>query len=287
MANRILIALLAVTLLLSSCSNRIPYDKSYDGSGVTVLKASMEQVLMPDAEEQIWQEGSEIGIFCGESRNVKWGMRQIDKDKKTATFFGPRIEGGEGIAYLPYSKSVSASSDGRIPFEINAVEHWKADFKPTAWQYFSSRAKIAVSAIGNDSELMFRYPLAVLEINTDIEKTLFIKAVTIKADVPICGQMSVAADASLSFSPVSEHVAKIIFDSPVETSSEFKAFFIVPPMENESLELSLETEDGTSININVNNLNAQRVDAGNFRVTTLKISAKGISDLNQEIGYLE
>lgn len=262
-------------------------------SGYTRFRVDMEEISMhgefPD--QKIWQEGDMIGVFGSEQgTNVGFFLKEASEGETVAEFYGPLVKGTQITAYFPYGRSVAMEAGG-LPCELASEQNF--DKGQSAQSQFLTYSTRAFAVLDNDDVLHFAYPFGVLEVEVALDEMIVMTGAKLRGRNPISGKFIVDAGVGVSPTGLSYKDISLNFNGmevPSREGDECAVLrFVVPPAfySDGDLVLQIQENDGNMMEVQLGQVEVQRIDCSSFEVASVTVGLSDIPELDIKDGYLE
>lgn len=186
--NRMIYILACLCFMMVSCQEQSLEDVSQKGR--TVIDCDIESLLLEGSSERLWPEGAMIGVYGSEKgNNTPFYLKNADANLKRGEFYGQEVCGDKISAYYPYNPTYSASVDAYSVL-LSPMQEYIAEDPVSIFQNHCPKA----FAFMTNESLRFEYPFGMLCFRVELEETVIVNKVVVKAEQALAGSGKVYSD---------------------------------------------------------------------------------------------
>lgn len=269
--NRMIYILASLCLIWTSCEG--PELGDVTQKGRTVIECDIETLLFEDSR-RVWPQGAMIGVYGSDKgSNTPFYLRNADSNLTRGEFYGQEVSGSQISAYYPYNPSYSASLDA-FPVSLSPMQEYSSDKPENIFLSHSPRAYAFMS----DEELRFEYPFGMLCFRVELDETVTVNKVVVRAQQSVAGSGKVTPQ-GLKMDAGALESATLDCRNTLSRDSQgnFANFYmvIVPGIYHGMVvEFYVDGEE-TPLYCTVSEIDVPRVSAGNFKLLSIVVNTTG------------
>lgn len=269
--NRVIYILVCLCIMVASCEK--PGFEDVTQKGRTVIECDIESLLFEDSE-RVWPQGAMIGVFGSEKgKNTPFHLRNADSNLTRGEFYGQEVSGSQIAAYYPYGPAYTSTPDG-FPVSLSPMQEYAPD-EPL--NVFLKHCPKAFAFMTNES-LRFEYPFGMLCFRVELEETVTVNKVVVRAQQALAGSGKVSSgglslDAGAPESSVLDCKNTLSRD---EQGNVVDFYMVVVPGLYQRLEVEFYVDgETTPLYCIVNGADIPRVGAENFSLLSVIVKGRG------------
>ena len=280
-----LIAILSGLCFLTSCTvdgGKDIFDVPQ--AGYTLFEADFEDIdIAGDKLNALWDKDLAIGVFGSKSgENEKYTLKNAFDGKAAGEFYGALVEGGQIMAYYPYSENFSLY-DGTLTYNLASIQAY--DQAGTLLDQFCRYAGYAYAFNSSDNKLRFSYVSGLLSVEVGFEVPVVVTGIElISEDKSLAGVGKVLVIGAGGVKKVALECAEGV---PSKSEGAFARYPIVLPAGTyEGVTLVIRAEGMDDIACRLDPFEIEPVTAGAYKVTEFVVGTGALGGF-EIVGGLE
>ena len=285
-----LIAILSGLCFLTSCTvdgGKDIFDVPQ--TGYTLFEADFEDIdIAGDKLNALWDKDLAIGVFGSKSgENEKYTLKNAFDGKAAGEFYGALVEGGQIMAYYPYSENFSLY-DGTLTYSLASIQAY--DSSRSLLEQFCVYAGYAYAFNHSDNKFSFGYVSGLLSIEVGFEVPVVVTAIElISENKSLAGVGKVMPDMTVVIG--AGGVKKIVMECAEGVISKSEGVFVkypivLPAGTYEGVTLVIRAEGMDDIACRLDPFEIEPVTAGAYKVTEFVVGTGALGGF-EIVGGLE
>ena len=285
-----LIAILSGLCFLTSCTvdgGKDIFDVPQ--AGYTLFEADFEDIdIAGDKLNALWDKDLAIGVFGSKSgENEKYTLKNAFDGKAAGEFYGALVEGGQIMAYYPYSENFSLY-DGTLTYSLASIQAY--DSSRSLLEQFCVYAGYAYAFNHSDNKFSFGYVSGLLSIEVGFEVPVVVTAIElISENKSLAGVGKVMPDMTVVIG--AGGVKKIVMECAEGVISKSEGVFVkypivLPAGTYEGVTLVIRAEGVDDIACRLDPFEIEPVTAGAYKVTEFVVGTGALGGF-EIVGGLE
>ena len=266
-----LIAILSGLCFLTSCTvdgGKDIFDVPQ--TGYTLFEADFEDIdIAGDKLNALWDKDLAIGVFGSKSgENEKYTLKNAFDGKAAGEFYGALVEGGQIMAYYPYSENFSLY-DGTLTYSLASIQAY--DSSRSLLEQFCVYAGYAYAFNHSDNKFSFGYVSGLFSVEVGFEVPVVVTGIElISEDKSLAGVGKVMPDMTVVIG--AGGVKKIVMECAEGVISKSEGVFVkypivLPAGTYEGVTLVIRAEGMDDIACRLDPFEIEPVTAGAYKVT--------------------
>lgn len=251
--------------------------------GYTFFEADFQSVDFDRDVEQFWQKGIDVGVFGStEGVNERYTLKKAYDGKISGEFYGPKVSGGQIMAYYPYSPDFTLF-EGRPRYELAPEQKYIGN--ENLYEQFCKYSTV-IYAFADEGKLSFSHASGILVVEVRMDGAGTVRSLTLASSEPISGMGCVNEDMTVGLSSSSSKTLCLDCGAGLEPEmgQVFRQFpLVVPAGSYSGVTLTVMFTSGDSVRVRLSDVEIERLTISDQNVRTVIVS-NGLDGFEVEDG---